>query len=51
MNWRKILLKEKKKTINTFGVKLSQKDKIRIWKNIKKELDKREVERYKNGWR
>ena len=51
MNWRKILLKEKKKTINIFGAKLSQKDKIRIWKNIKKELDKREVERYKNGWR
>lgn len=50
MNWKKILLKGKKRMTNIFGVKLSQKDKIRIWKNIKRELDKREVEQYKNGW-
>ena len=50
-NWKKIFLNEKKKTTNTSSVKLSRRDKVRIWKNIEHELNRREEYKKKNGWR
>ena len=50
INWKKIFLNEKKKTIDTSSVELSRKDKQEIWKRIKKELKRREEYKKKNGW-
>lgn len=50
INWKKIFLNEKKKTTDTSSVNLSRRDKIRIWKNIERELNKREEYKKKNGW-
>lgn len=51
VSWKRIFLKEKKKTTNTFLVELSKQEKRRIWRNIRKELRKRELYKRKNGWR
>lgn len=51
INWKKIFLNEKKKMTDTSSVKLSRRDKVRIWKNIERELNRREEYKKKNGWR
>lgn len=51
INWKKIFSREKKKTTNTFLVELTKQEKRKIWRNIRKELRRRELYKKRNGWK
>lgn len=51
VSWKRIFLKEKKRTIDTSLVELSKQERRRIWRNIRKELRKRELYKRRNYWR